>query len=150
MKTKKFIVAVVVICFLVFLVAFSYLNQSKFSIEKLILDNMDKSQIYEKIEAGCEKKISENSEFILKFMKENLLISKDGVSKNDVSNLFCIDCLKAAGALRNKETNNIEISYTYHNRYFSDRSFDEWVVCEVKTNFEVVKLLVSAEVRHAS
>ena len=59
MKTKKFIVAVVVICFLVFLVAFSYLNQSKFSIEKLILDNMDKSQIYEKIEAGCEKKISE-------------------------------------------------------------------------------------------
>lgn len=98
----------------------------------------------------CNNSISENSEIVLRFMQDNRIIGKEDVSENDISSFYCINCLAFSTAYRNVTTNNTLIFYAYHNRFRSDASFDERVVCEIKPNYNVLKLYISAGVGHAS
>ena len=151
-RKLKVIISIVSVCILATLF-FTYFKQPEKFIEKDVIGNSETAyqDLIVNLTSGCSNKIAEKSVEILKFVHDNLEITKEGVSKNDVEKLFCVDCLKHIGSPQiNTKTGNFEVFYSYHNRYYSDKSFDEFVTCIVNPNYEVIKLYVKAGVSHAS
>ena len=137
------------LCFIVLLGLFTFTFMYQTSPELKIQKYSGQSDLNPSIKASCDKTINENSQAIIVFMQDNLDVSKAGASKSEVSNLYCTDCLELITIEKNKATNNVQLIYTYHNRYYSDKSFDEWVACEMASN-NIPIIYASAEVGHAS
>ena len=114
-----------------------------------IYEIVEKTLLDSKIKA-CNDSISENSEAIIEFMKDHVVITKERYSLSDIEQYFCTDCFRYTTAYRNTTNDNMIIILWHHNRFFSDASFGETIYCEVNTENEVLRHYIRAGVGHAS